>query len=203
MHLPFKEDKPDLPNNKGCAIHHYSMPRNADKRWAILQGLCCLYGRKTVLRRCRKHTICRNRRSPCLVNTTPWDISSSKAWENLCIFDCSAKFQGTSLNNHLLVDPELTNALVGVLCRFREGLVAVMCDIERMFHQFRVKAEDQEYLRFLWWDKWDLESEPLIYRMKPKVKAPSAKQPFNSLKGISTLMTGWRVSQRWMKLFSW
>ncbi|KAK0144476.1 hypothetical protein N1851_017180 [Merluccius polli] len=41
-----------------------------------------------------------------------------------------------------------------------------MCDIERMFHQFHVKAEDQDYLRFLWWDNGDLESQPSIYRMK-------------------------------------
>lgn len=41
-----------------------------------------------------------------------------------------------------------------------------MCYIERVFHQFRVKAEDQDYLRFLWWKKGDLESEPLVYRMK-------------------------------------
>ncbi|KAK0147343.1 hypothetical protein N1851_013244 [Merluccius polli] len=41
-----------------------------------------------------------------------------------------------------------------------------MCDIERMFDQFHVKAEDQDYLRFLWWDNGDLESQPSIYRMK-------------------------------------
>ena len=34
-------------------------------------------------------------------------------------FDCSAKFQGTAPNDHLLQGPDLTNTLVGVLFRFR------------------------------------------------------------------------------------
>ena len=35
------------------------------------------------------------------------------------IFDCSAEFQGHSLNHNPLQGPDLTNSLVGVLCRFR------------------------------------------------------------------------------------
>ncbi|KAI3376733.1 hypothetical protein L3Q82_000003 [Scortum barcoo] len=81
------------------------------------------------------------------------------------VFDCSAKYEGVSLNDHLLTGPELTNNLIGVLCRFRKGPVAVMCDIERMFHQFHVKTEDRDYLRFLWWDDGDFQSQPSVYRM--------------------------------------
>lgn len=84
----------------------------------------------------------------------------------LIVFDCSAKFQNVSLNDHLLTGPELTNTLVGVLCRFRKGPIAIMCDVERMFHQFHVRAEDQDYLRFLWWENGDLEVPPTVFRMK-------------------------------------
>lgn len=34
------------------------------------------------------------------------------------VFDCSAKYEGTALNDHLLTGPDLTNGLTGVLCRF-------------------------------------------------------------------------------------
>ena len=41
-----------------------------------------------------------------------------------------------------------------------------MCDVEKMFHQFHVAKKHQDYLRFLWWDKGDLDSNPLVYRMR-------------------------------------
>jgi hypothetical protein len=47
------------------------------------------------------------------------------------VFDCSAKFQGVSLNDLLLQGPDLTNNLLGVLCRFRKEKVAICCDVER------------------------------------------------------------------------
>ena len=58
------------------------------------------------------------------------------------VFDCSARFFGTSLNDHLLQGPDLMNSLAGILCRFRQKPVAFMCDIEKMFHQFRVNVDD-------------------------------------------------------------
>lgn len=88
-----------------------------------------------------------------------------KPWKIRVVFDGSAKYEGVSLNDNLLSGPELTNNLIGVLCRFRKGPVAVMCDIERMFHQFHVRKEDQDYLRFLWWDDRKFQSGPSVYRM--------------------------------------
>lgn len=82
------------------------------------------------------------------------------------VFDCSARHEGTSLNDHLLTGPDLTNGLTGVLCRFRKHPVAVTCDVEKMFHRFHVSEEDRNYLRFLWWEKGDTDSEPKEYRMK-------------------------------------
>ncbi|XP_068074145.1 uncharacterized protein [Danio rerio] len=81
------------------------------------------------------------------------------------VFDCSAKFSGISLNDTLLTGPDLINSLVGVLCRFRKELVAVTCDIEKMFHQFLVPPDERNYLRFLWWEDGDWEKEPQDYRM--------------------------------------
>ena len=81
------------------------------------------------------------------------------------IFDCAAKYQGTSLNDQLLQGPDLTNNLVGVLTRFRQEPVALMADIESMFHQVHVSPNDCDALRFLWWPNSDLNSEPEEYQM--------------------------------------
>ena len=81
------------------------------------------------------------------------------------VFDCSAKYNGRSLNEELLQGPDLTNSLVGVLTRFREEKIAIMSDIEAMFYQVRVNPEDRNYLRFLWWPNGDLEEQPVDYQM--------------------------------------
>ncbi|XP_034537461.1 uncharacterized protein LOC117811344 [Notolabrus celidotus] len=91
---------------------------------------------------------------------------SKKPGKLRVVFDCSAKHRGTSLNDHLLSGPDLINNLAGVLIRFRQHNIALMCDIEKMFHQFYVKEADRDYLRFLWWKNGDLSAEPKEYRMK-------------------------------------
>ncbi|XP_070569421.1 uncharacterized protein [Ptychodera flava] len=71
------------------------------------------------------------------------------------VFDCSAKFQGVSLNNLLLQGPDLTDNLLGVLLRFRQEPIALMADIEAMFHQrygwdAKIKEDDRKkWLRWL------------------------------------------------------
>ena len=82
------------------------------------------------------------------------------------VFDCSAEFQNESLNKHLLQGPDLTNNLVGVLCRFRKEPVALMCDIEGMFHRIGVAEQNRDLLRFLWWEDGDTTREPTEFRMK-------------------------------------
>ena len=82
------------------------------------------------------------------------------------VFDCSAKYRGISLNDKLLQGPDLTNSLVGVLTRFRQEHVAMMADIESMFHQVRVTPEHCDALRFLWWPEGDLNQQPKDYRMQ-------------------------------------
>ncbi|KAL3973900.1 serine/threonine kinase 17 [Sarotherodon galilaeus] len=82
------------------------------------------------------------------------------------VFDASAKYRGTSLNDHLLSGPDLLNSLNGVLIRFRRHQVALLCDIEKMFHQFHVYEADRDYLRFLWWKNGAMNTEPQEFRMK-------------------------------------
>lgn len=69
----------------------------------------------------------------------------------------------------LLQGPDLNNSLIGVLMRFREEPVAVVADIESMFHQVRVDPEDCDALRFLWWPSGDLSQSPEEYKMVVQV----------------------------------
>lgn len=81
------------------------------------------------------------------------------------VYDCSAEYAGEVLNHQLLSGPDLTNSIIGILCRFREEPVAISCDIEGMFHQVGVNPEHRDLLRFLWWPNGDLNTEPKDYRM--------------------------------------
>ncbi|XP_074658616.1 uncharacterized protein LOC141911526 [Tubulanus polymorphus] len=82
------------------------------------------------------------------------------------VFDASAKFQGIALNDVLLQGPDVTNSLIGVLHRFREGQVALKADIENMFFQVRVPENDRDFLRFLWFEDGDIEKGIVSLRMK-------------------------------------
>ena len=81
------------------------------------------------------------------------------------VFDCSADYKRESLNKYLLTGPDLTNGLVGVLCQFRRDPVAFMCDLEAMFHQFKVDKRHRNLLWFLWWPDGDIKAVLVEYRM--------------------------------------
>ena len=66
------------------------------------------------------------------------------------VCDAAVKFQGLSLNSHLLSDPDFLKNLVGIFMRSREEKVALLGDIEAMFNQVAVPEADQVAPRFLW-----------------------------------------------------
>ena len=92
-------------------------------------------------------------------------LNANKSGKVCVVFDCAAKHQGTSLNAQLLQGPDLTNNLVGILTRFRQEPVALMADVESMFHQVHVSPNDCDALWFLWWPNNDFNSEPEEYQM--------------------------------------
>ena len=81
------------------------------------------------------------------------------------VFDSSAEYQGVLLNKELLTGPDQMNILLGVLVRFRWENVAVMCNVEQMFHYFHVNPEHRDFLRFLWFKDNDPLKEVIEYRM--------------------------------------
>ena len=92
-------------------------------------------------------------------------VSASKPGKVRIVFDCAATFQSVSLNSQVMQGPDLNNKLMGVLMRFRQEPVALMADIEAMFHQVRVTPVHRDALRFLWWQDDQMAEEPAIFRM--------------------------------------
>ncbi|XP_030834543.1 uncharacterized protein LOC115921321 [Strongylocentrotus purpuratus] len=165
MPLPFKKGPPSLPNNRQAALGR-------------LAGL-----KKQFLKKPEYHSHYKVFMKEILARGDAemvGDSSDKGLWyiphhgvyhpkkpgKVRVVFDCSARYLGTSLNDHLLQGPDLINPLIGVLLRFRQGPVAFMCDVEKMYHQFKVADPHQNYLRFLWWEDGDLSKTPVDHRMK-------------------------------------
>ena len=85
------------------------------------------------------------------------------------VFDCAAKSHGVCLNDLLKGGPILTNSLLGVLCRFREGPVAFTCDVQSMYHRVHVPDSDTNLLRFLWFRNDDPAGELQVWKMRSHV----------------------------------
>ena len=164
MPLPFK-CRPNLPNNKKLAVARLNHLKKRFDRDPLHKQQYCKF-METMLQNGEAETISENA-LPGEVNYIPHHgVRHPRKPEKLrVVFNCAAKFKGTSLNDHLLSGLDLTNNLFGVLCRFRRYPVAVMCDIEKMFHMFYVKPQDRDYLRFLWWEGGETDKSPLEYRM--------------------------------------
>lgn len=70
------------------------------------------------------------------------------------------------LNAQLLQGPDLTSSLIGVVTMFRKERVAIMADVEVMFHQVIVPPEYADLLRFCLWPDGNLDQELVDFRIK-------------------------------------
>jgi uncharacterized protein YcfL len=77
-----------------------------------------------------------------LVHPTSRSLPPKETRQDSVVFDCSAKYKGISLNDHLLTGPDFTNGLTAVLCCFRKHPFAVMCDVDFFSQRFHVSKED-------------------------------------------------------------
>ena len=66
------------------------------------------------------------------------------------VFDASAKYEGTSLNDMIYSGPKLQRELFDVLLRFRCHPTALVCDIAEMYLRIQIPEADRAYHRFLW-----------------------------------------------------
>ena len=169
LSLPLRGRPPPLKNNKNMIRSRLDMlkrrlirDQGLMEKYKIAMGDYIAKGHASEVPQDRLHGACSD-----LVWYIPHHpvIHPHKPHKVRIVFDCAAKFGGTSLNEQLLSGPDLTNSLVGVLIRFREAPIAIMGDIEGMFNQVRVTPADTDLLRFLWWPDGDVTKEPKEYTM--------------------------------------
>lgn len=92
-------------------------------------------------------------------------FNANKPGKFRLVFDAAATVGDVSLNCELLSGPDVNVALVLLLMQFRCGSVAVVGDIKEMYHQVRVRPDDQVAQMFLW-RAGDVSIEPTVYGMQ-------------------------------------
>ena len=168
MAIPWKSSQPCLPNNRvmaeqrlGCLKRRLSRDPGLQIRYTNFIDDLLVKGHA------RKIT---DDKSRCKTDIT-WYlphhnvVNPKKPEKTRVVFDCAAKCRGVSLNSNVLQGPNLTNSLIGVLCRFRQEHVALVADVESMYHQVCVDPKDVDALKFLWFPNGDLSKEPEEYQM--------------------------------------
>lgn len=81
------------------------------------------------------------------------------------VFDASSKSSsGVSLNDALAIGPQVQDDLLSIMMRFRTYKIAFQADVEKMYRQVQIAAEDQDFQRVLWRSN---PQEPMkLYRLK-------------------------------------
>ena len=66
------------------------------------------------------------------------------------MFDASAKYEGTSMNDKIHQGPKLQNEHFNVLLRFRKYPIGLICDIAEMYLRIGLAKDNIPFHRFLW-----------------------------------------------------
>ena len=164
VEIPWKNYPPCLPNNRPVAEHRLKLLKKKLTRNPMCDKysnfICDLVDKEYARKVPRDHSH-HNGNDDVVWYLLHHSVTHPKKPEKIqVIFDCVAKYQGTSLNDQTLQGPDLTNSLTGVLIRFCEEQIALMEDIAAMFHQIRVALKDVNAFRFLWFPQNDLNQEP-------------------------------------------
>jgi hypothetical protein len=165
--IPFRTSRPKLPDNRIMALKRLGslgrkLQRNPELQRQYVSGIQALIDKGYAV---PVPPEAENRADGKVWYLPHHPVINPNKDKPRIVFDCAAEHHGTSLNRKVLSGPDLTNKLVGVLTRFRLHPVALMADVEAMFHQVRVCRDDQDVLRFLWWPEGRLGDQPASYRM--------------------------------------
>ena len=104
-----------------------------------------------------------------------WDKQTSKL---RIVYDASARGDGPSLNDCLLVGPKFGQSIMDIVLRFRVHSVALMSDIEKAFLMISVSPTDRDVLRFLWIDDVAKDDPQIITLRFTRVVFGVSSSPF-------------------------
>ena len=168
MPLSLKSDNVSFPNNRQLAVKRWNQLKSRFKKNPKFFADYQIFMKVLISQCAERVPEDRLEVQDGKVNYVPYTgvYHPKKPGQIRVVFDCSAQFNGVSLNDYLLQGPDFMNDLLGILCRFRQESVAFMTDIKSMFHQFMVTKEHRDLLRFLWWLDGDPSKEVVEYRMK-------------------------------------
>lgn len=94
----------------------------------------------------------------------PWFFAYHPSKKPRLVFDGAAKSEGKSLNDFLLKGPDLLQKLEEVLMRFRVHKIALIADVKEMFHQVKLREDDQPSQTILY-RGMEREAPPEEYQM--------------------------------------
>lgn len=179
--LPWREDEPDIPDSYYLALSRFqSLQRKLikDKEYADLYRVNIeAYVEKGYAEECFD-----SHNSPSS-SSRRWYLphfgvtNPNKPGKLRIVHDASAKSSGVSLNTLILPGPDLLQSLLGILMRFREGQVALNGDIREMFPQIKVREEDRDSQRYIWFTP---EGQLKEFRMSSVIFGASAS-PFTAI----------------------
>ncbi len=167
--LPFKEPRQRMPNNREHAVKRFESLRRQFKRNSKMQEQYVTFMEKIFANGHAEVAPPLGAEEECWYLPSFGVYHPQKPNQIRVVFDSSAQFCGISLNDVLLTGPDLNNSLLGVLLRFRKERVAVLADIQQMFHCFLVHENHRNFLRFLWHEDNDLSKPVVDYRMRVHV----------------------------------
>ncbi|XP_043241191.1 uncharacterized protein LOC122391399 [Amphibalanus amphitrite] len=164
--LLWKEDGVKMPDNRKMAERRLqSLERSLSRdpaKAAAYEDVLMGYVTKNYARKVSPEELARPSEKRWLLPHHA--VSNPNKSKVRVVFDVAARCEGISLNDALITGPDLLQSLVGVLIRFRQERVALVADVEAMFHQVRVRVEDQPALSFLW-RHMDRSRPPDTYQM--------------------------------------
>ena len=156
----------NIPNNREVAVRHYHAlqkrfsrdPSFAHKYSNVVNEYISLGHAKIVDENSA------NRKGAIWYLPHHGVVNPHKPEKVRVVFNPSAPYKGTSLNDQLYKGPDLLTSLIGVLLRFRQFPFPISGDIEKMYHQVLVPHQQQSLFRFLWNDS-PSPAQPKEYQM--------------------------------------